>query len=230
MAEELKDLLEKLSVSEEESKRVFSFSRFLSNSKGHEAWVIGKVMSNEKINKEVMYRVLRSMWFTKEVVNFVELKEKVILVKLRDVDVRKRLLNLNPWLFDQNLFSLTSYVKDKEIEEYIFNLSPFWVRLYNIPFDQMDRKIVLKVGETIGEVMAIDWRDRDGGWIEYIRVKVKIDILKPLRRVVYFVGKEDAEIVCAIKYERFPAFCYKCGIVGHKTQKCILEGGQKELY
>ncbi|MBA0746607.1 hypothetical protein Gogos_009110 [Gossypium gossypioides] len=42
----------------------------------------------------------------------------------------------------------------------------------------MGRKTALEVGEAIGEVMAIDWRDRDGG---------------------------------------------------HKTQKCMAEGGQKEL-
>ncbi|MBA0855909.1 hypothetical protein Goshw_020944, partial [Gossypium schwendimanii] len=60
----------------------------------------------------------------------------------------------------------------------------------------------------MGEVLAIDWGDRDGGWTEYIRVREKIDVSKPLRRMVYLVGQEDAEIVCTIKYEQLPAFCY----------------------
>lgn len=124
-----------------------------------------------------MYRVSQSLWFTKEEVNFVELREKVILVKFGEVEDRIRILNLALWLFDQSIFSLTSYVKDQEIEKYTLNLSPFWVKIYNIPFDQMDRQTMLEVGEAIGEVMAIDWRDRDGGYIEYIRVKVKIDVL-----------------------------------------------------
>ncbi|KAK5803050.1 hypothetical protein PVK06_030690 [Gossypium arboreum] len=156
IVEELNELLEKLTFSEEESKRVFSSTRLSSNSKGYEAWAIGKVMSNEKLNKEAMFRVLRSLRFTKEEVNFVELREKVILVKFGAVEDRTRILNLAPWLFDQSLFSLASYVKDQEIEKYTFNLSPFWVRIYNIPFDQMDRQTALEVGEAIGEVMAID--------------------------------------------------------------------------
>ncbi|MBA0670141.1 hypothetical protein Goklo_007291 [Gossypium klotzschianum] len=151
MVEELNELLEKLTFFEEESNRLFSFTRLSSNSKGYEAWEIGK--------------------FTKEEVNFVELREKVILVKFGKVEDRIRILNLALWLFNQSIFSLTPYVKDQEIEKYTLNLSPFWVRVYNIPFDQMDRQTVLEVGEAIGEVMAIDWRDRDGGYIEYIRVK-----------------------------------------------------------
>ncbi|KAK5839969.1 hypothetical protein PVK06_008829 [Gossypium arboreum] len=120
MAEDINELLEKLTFSEEESKRVFSSNRFSTNPKGYKAWAVGKIMSNERINKEAMYRVLRSLWFTKEEVKFVALRDGVIL-----------------------------------------------------------------------------WE--------------KIDVSKPLRRVVYFVGQEDAEIVCTIKYERLPAFCYRQG-------------------
>ncbi|MBA0601289.1 hypothetical protein Gorai_004470 [Gossypium raimondii] len=32
-------------------------------------------MSGEKVNREVMYRVLKYLWFTKEEVNFVALNE-----------------------------------------------------------------------------------------------------------------------------------------------------------
>ncbi|PPD66974.1 hypothetical protein GOBAR_DD36148 [Gossypium barbadense] len=58
----------------------------------------------------------------------------------------------------------------------------------------MDRQTTLEVGEAIGEVLAIDWRDREGCWTEFIRVKVKLDISKPLQRVVYLVGRKEKEI------------------------------------
>ncbi|MBA0715750.1 hypothetical protein Golax_014636, partial [Gossypium laxum] len=49
--------------------------------------------------------------------------------------------------------------------------------------------------------MAIDWRDRDGGWVDFIRLRVKIDVSRPLRRVVHLVGREETETICTIKYE-----------------------------
>ncbi|MBA0580914.1 hypothetical protein Gorai_023113 [Gossypium raimondii] len=76
-----------------------------------------------------MYRVLKSLWFTKEEVNFVALNERLILVKFGNIDDRTRILNLTLWLFDQCLFAM-------------------------LPF------VAIDVREAIGEVVAIDWRDR----------------------------------------------------------------------
>ncbi|MBA0592313.1 hypothetical protein Gorai_009296, partial [Gossypium raimondii] len=58
-------------------------------------------MSGEKVNREAMYRVLKSLWFTKEEANFVALTDGVILVNFGNIDDRRRILNLTPWLFDQ---------------------------------------------------------------------------------------------------------------------------------
>ncbi|MBA0824634.1 hypothetical protein Goarm_021289, partial [Gossypium armourianum] len=71
-------------------------------------------------------------------------------------------------LFDQCLFTMLPYVKDQDVEPYAFNLTPFWVKIFNIPLEYMDKQVALDVGKAIGEVVAIDWRDRYGGWIEYI--------------------------------------------------------------
>ncbi|MBA0585918.1 uncharacterized protein LOC105795840 [Gossypium raimondii] len=177
-------------------------------------------MSGEKVNREAMYRVLKSLWFTKEEVNFVALNDGTILVKFGNIEDRTRMLNLTPWLFDQSLFPLFPFVKGQEMDDYEFNIMPFWIRIYNIPFEQMDREVAIDVGKAIGEVVAIDCHDKNGRWTEYIRIRVKIDVLRPLRRVVHLVGSEGTETVCTIKYERLPAFCYICGLIGDTTQKC----------
>ncbi|MBA0798370.1 hypothetical protein Gohar_008963, partial [Gossypium harknessii] len=146
---------------------------------GFKAWAAGKIMSREKVDRDAMYRVFKSLWFTKEEGNFVALKEGVILC----------------------LFAMSPFVKDQDLDAYAFNLTPFWLRIFNIPFEYMDRQVAMDVGKAIGEVVAIDWRDRDGGWTENIRIRVMIDVFKPFRRVVHLVGSDGTETVCAIKYE-----------------------------
>ncbi|KAK5811813.1 hypothetical protein PVK06_027186 [Gossypium arboreum] len=48
-----------------------------------------------------------------------------------------------------------------------------------------------------------------------MRIKVKIDVLKPLKRVARVVDKDGGEKIGVIKYERLPDFYYVCGLIGH---------------
>lgn len=102
----------------------------------------------------------------------------------------------------------------------MLSITPFWINIYNIPIEQMDKHVAIDMSKAIGEVVAIDWRDRDGGWTDYIRIKFKIDVLRPLQKVVHLVSSKGIENVYVIKYEKLPALCYICGLIGHITQKC----------
>ncbi|KAG8478724.1 hypothetical protein CXB51_028563 [Gossypium anomalum] len=162
MAEDINEMLGRLTFFEEESKRVIRLDY-----KGYEAWAVGKIMSDEKIKKEAMYRVLKPLWFTKEEVSFVALNEGFILGKFGSVEDRLRILNMR-W--------------EGQSE---------------------------KSRKSIGEI------GRDAGWTSLDRHN------KTSPKGGLLSEGEEKEIVCAIKYERLPIFCYLCGIVGHTTQKCV---------
>ncbi|MBA0592182.1 hypothetical protein Gorai_009168, partial [Gossypium raimondii] len=221
MTDEVNELLEKLKFSEEETTQVVSTSEGI-NAQGFESWAIGKIMAIDPLNKEAMYRVFKSLWFTKEEVDFVALKEGPVIVKFGCIDDRSRILNLSPWLFDRYLFSMVPFEKGKEIDSYEFWMSPFWLRVYNIPIELMDRRMALDIGNAIGELVAIDWKDRNGGWTEFMRLKIKINVLKLLRRIVKLVDKDGVEMIGMLKYERLPDFCYECEIIGYTAKKCSL--------
>ncbi|PPR96064.1 hypothetical protein GOBAR_AA24607 [Gossypium barbadense] len=172
MADDINDLLKNLKFSEEKSVRVIS-SNIVYDYQGFEAWAVGKIITMEKPNREAICRVLRSLRFTKYEVNFMALNEEVILIKFRYVEHRNRILNLMPYLFDNCLFAMLPFIKDKELETYEFNISPFWIRIYNILLEYMDRKITMEVGKVIGEFVAIDWKDKNGGIIGHTIQKCK---------------------------------------------------------
>ncbi|MBA0562676.1 hypothetical protein Golob_007701 [Gossypium lobatum] len=83
----------------------------------------------------------------------------------------------------------------------------------------MARQTTMDVGNALGELIAIDWKDNFGGWTEFMRLKVKIDVSKPLR-VVKLVDKEGVETIGVIKYELLQDFCYLCGLIGHSIKTC----------
>ncbi|KAH1107836.1 hypothetical protein J1N35_011604 [Gossypium stocksii] len=125
-----------------------------------------------------------------------------------------------PWLFDNCLISMLAFEKGKDINTYEFWKAPFWLRVYNFPLELMDRQMVVEVRNAIGELVVIDWKDQNGGWTEFMRLKIKIDVSKPLRRIVKVVSLEGTETIGLIRYERLPDFCYRCGIIGHTMKKC----------
>ncbi|KAK5833746.1 hypothetical protein PVK06_017600 [Gossypium arboreum] len=162
MDKDINAMLERLKFSEEESVTVIS-NNTGNNLQVFEAWAVGKIMAVEKPNREVMYKVLRSLWFTKEAVNVVALNDETILFKFGCIEDRNIILNLMPWLFGNCLFDMMPFIKGKEIDTYEFNLSPFSLRIYNIPLEYMDRQTALDVDNAIGELVVIDWKDRNGG-------------------------------------------------------------------
>ncbi|KAK5842751.1 hypothetical protein PVK06_005141 [Gossypium arboreum] len=87
---------------------------------GFESWAMGKIMVTEHPNREAMYRVFRLLWYTKEEVDFIALKEGAIIVKFGCMEDRDHILNLMPWLFDKCLFSIVPFEKGKDIDSYEF--------------------------------------------------------------------------------------------------------------
>ncbi|MBA0880481.1 hypothetical protein Goshw_025739 [Gossypium schwendimanii] len=188
-------------------------------------------MTEEKPNRKAMYRVFRSLWFTKEEVNFVALNEDVIIVKFGCLEDRSKILNLMPWLFDNCLFAMMLFIKGKDIETFEFNLYLSLLLVYSIPLEFMDYQTALDIGNAIGELVAIDWKDRNGGWTEFLRSKIKINVSNSLRRNCRGIG--NPAIVRELKQllvENDPEVIFLCETKVHANKlvsirsNCRIEG------
>ncbi|MBA0787197.1 hypothetical protein Gotri_027992 [Gossypium trilobum] len=74
---------------------------------------------------------------------------------------------------------------------------------------------------AIGKMMPKEKVNREAMYqVEYMQLRVIIDVLKLLHRVVQFVNSEGAELVCAIRYKCLPRFCYIYGLISHSIQRC----------
>lgn len=80
-----------------------------------------------------------------------------------------------------------------------------------------------KIGASVGEVKAVDVHDDDPGWGEYLRVKIRLDLSKPLSRD-RMLHVQNLSIWIAFKYEKLPNYCYQCGVIMHGQKGCDREG------
>ncbi|KAL5789808.1 hypothetical protein ACOSQ2_004696 [Xanthoceras sorbifolium] len=85
----------------------------------------------------------------------------------------------------------------------------------------MTLKIGRFLGSQIGTIREVDAGASGDCLGKYIRVRVEIDIGKPLQRFLKVnLGSSAKDVVMLLRYERLPEYCFECGMVGHSIQEC----------
>ncbi|KAL5756857.1 hypothetical protein ACOSQ2_021603 [Xanthoceras sorbifolium] len=131
--------------------------------------------------------------------------------------------------FDKNLIVLEKPVGLGAISQLKFKFSEFWIHIYNIPLACMNCKVARLIAEEVGTIVdfPIDSKDL---WGKFLRIKVSIDITKPLKRGIRLrLANFDTMITALIKYERLPDFCYGCGFIGHSFRECYNSEVRKNI-
>lgn len=78
------------------------------------------------------------------------------------------------------------------------------------------------IGEEIGVFLDMDTNDGNVAMGRFLRIKVRIDICKPLMRGVTVIADSNGvEHWCPLVYEHLPDFCYICRLLGHIDKLCI---------
>ena len=116
------------------------------------------------------------------------------------------ILSNEPWSFDKHLMVLQRYDKDTLVEDLMFNRTFFWVQVHDIPIRFMNQKVAEGICSTVGTVIRKSDTKVDGGG--FMRVKVSLDITRPLSRGRMVSLGQGKEQWVSFKYERLPNICY----------------------
>ncbi|TXG51369.1 hypothetical protein EZV62_023893 [Acer yangbiense] len=133
---------------------------------------------------------------------------------------RNRVWFRGPWHFGNSLIALEKPVGTGSISQLMFNKTAFWIQIHEIPIMCMNRRTAKWMAEQIGEAVELPSESREC-WGKFMRVKVRIDISKPLKRWLRLkLGKTEEVTMVSLKYERLPEFCFTCGRIGHSNKEC----------
>jgi hypothetical protein len=83
-----------------------------------------------------------------------------------------------------------------------------------------------RIGASMGVVEEVDVDEAGVGWGEFLRVRVVLDVTKPLSRG-RFLKLKDRTIWITFRYERIPRFCFMCGVIKHRGRGCVKPGGRR---
>ncbi|KAL5826821.1 hypothetical protein ACOSQ3_018661 [Xanthoceras sorbifolium] len=90
----------------------------------------------------------------------------------------------------------------------------------------MTKAIGCFLDALIGDVVDLDVGASGDCCGKYIRVRVVVDITKPLKRFLKVkLLNGDAPAAMLIKHERLPEFCLHCCYLGHSVLECVESRG-----
>ena len=122
---------------------------------------------------------------------------------------KRRALEDGPWMFRKDLVVMAEFDGAKTIDEIEFNSIPIWVRVLKMPLGLINKAAGEVIGGMIGDVLEVDADEDDMAIGQYMRIKIWLDIQKPLMwGVTLDLGDEIKENMkwCPLVYEFIPNF------------------------
>lgn len=123
------------------------------------------------------------------------------------------------WSFDKYLIVLRRYEEDNSLSTICFISARFWVQVHDLPPHRMIQEVVEALCQLLGQIIpSPDKTKVEGG--NFMRVRVELDITKPLcrgRKVTFGEGKDGW---VSFKFERLPTYCCWCGSLSYVGKDC----------
>lgn len=132
----------------------------------------------------------------------------------------KRVLDDWPWAFENNSLICTRFEDGAQPDTTILNKLPIWIEIYDLPFGYSTDMILEQIGNVIGSFIKSDQEMFHGYWRKFYRIRVALDIEKPLRRRLKFIKRDGEWVWINFRYERLHNFCFCCGVLGHTARLC----------
>ena len=191
-----------------------------------ELGLVGKIWTKRTVNVNAFMNTMKQVWQPMHGVDISSIGENTFIFQFHHWRDKSRVVEGQPWHFDKHAIifdDIQGNFKPSDLDLYAL---PMWVRIYNLPFKgRLNLSNVEALGKKIGEFIKMD---SSGllGIDKSIRLRIKVDVRKPLMQRVKVKLRGGEEDFYDIKYERPPLFCYHCGLVGHGVKDC--EGWREE--
>ncbi|KAL0012397.1 hypothetical protein SO802_007505 [Lithocarpus litseifolius] len=180
----------------------------------------GRFYTKRVLNVEAVARTFKPLWRTAGELKIRDIGEHILLFEFEDVLDLERVLEFEPWSYDKHLVAFERVFDIESVPFLEFSHATFWVQMHNIPERSLKTEVGEMIGKKIGRVIQAAEPEDDGAGSEFLRVRINIDISKPLLRCSKLRSEGKQVGWVGLKYERLPNFCYWCGRVTHGERDC----------
>uniref|UniRef100_A0A803QSF1 CCHC-type domain-containing protein n=1 Tax=Cannabis sativa TaxID=3483 RepID=A0A803QSF1_CANSA len=189
--------------------------------------LVGKFLTNTTFDFDAMRHTLASLWQPGKGVYVKELDTNRFLIQFyHELDVQT-VIDGSPWTFNRMPLVFHRLKRREDPRMVPLHELDMWVQLHDLKYGFMSEWVVKHVGNYVGTYIKSDSKNFIGIWRDYLRVRVTIDINKPLKRCMKLIKQDGTWIWTTFKYEYVPTFCFICGFIGHGDRFCPRRSGYR---
>jgi len=141
-----------------------------------------------------------------------------IFVCLED---KYRVLEGGPYFFNAAGLYLREWIPRFNPDKEDLSWAPVWIRLYSLPDEYWDERILKGIGDGVGEYIRTAEETKSRKYISYARICVFIRLNEALPESIT-LSHRDEEWTQPLDYEHVPFRCRRCHALGHLFRDCPL--------
>lgn len=182
--------------------------------------MVDRFLTDKHIKFDYMQQVLASVWRPVMGMRIKEIRPNLYIFQFFHEKDINRVLDRGPWGFENYTLICRRLGAEDVPEQVSLYFLDIWAQIYGLPCGYMSERIASLIGDHLGSFISNDPSNFLGGWINFLRIRVSIDVRLPLKRKMKLKKKDGSCFWVTFKYERLHTFCYYCGILGHSLQFC----------
>jgi hypothetical protein len=183
----LEELLHSLNLKGEDIDGLVVAKSEVESLKEEVKWMaVMRLLTSKPFSSVSLKKTMHFAWAPAKEVTFIDIEENRFLVQANCLGDWKKITEQGPWIFRDHGLLIEKYDGSCRASAVELNRIHAWVRIHDIPELFRKRSLMLGLAESIGEVIMVDMNGTgpDGG--DFFRVRVWLDVRKPLTRFVSF--------------------------------------------
>ncbi|KAM0822438.1 hypothetical protein ACQ4PT_071490 [Festuca glaucescens] len=191
----------------------------------HSPWaLVGKVLSPNTLHISTISAALRPAWGNPRGLLLNPAGDNLFVAEFGMKADKDRVVDGPPWVVGKHAVLLKDFDVDQKSRNMVFNGMKVWARIINLPFGYMHKKWGVLIAGSLGiegTVPVVDCDISGRCWGSFMRVRVEVDVDKPLRRgFTIFSQRRNTTDWFDVQYENLPHYCFSCGLIGHSSVEC----------
>lgn len=218
---EIDDMLAHLDLRDDELEDVVIGAEEVKEFQKEARWLaIGTVHTSRAFSADALFGKMKAIWNLSRDPICREAGENIFIFQMHCLGDWKKVVHQGPWTFRGWAVLIEDYDGKTDPEKFEFIGLYVWAQIHGIPELYRKEGVVDDLARRVGKIKEVQMNPKLFFEGNYVRIRVLVEINKPLKRVVTLNVEGEGKKRLFIKYEKVPFFCKRCGLIGHNHEEC----------